>query len=76
MSQKRMDDLADLQNRLAICPSDIHTRCALASLLEERGQHEDALFHWKTVIASDPNNLKAREGVTRCRQRTARPRQS
>ena len=65
-----------LQKLLAVCPMDILTQCELASMLEELGQHEDALFNWKAVLACDPNNLKAREGMARCRQRTGRPLQS
>jgi thioredoxin-like negative regulator of GroEL len=71
-----MDTLIELQKRLAVCPADIQTRHALASLLEELGQHEEALGHWNAVLNTDPNNLKAREGVARCRQRSGRPLQS
>ncbi len=52
------------------CPTDIVARQELAALLERLGQHEEALFNWKGVLAYDSNNLKAREGVARCRQRT------
>lgn len=48
----------------------IVARQELAALLERLGQHEEALFNWKGVLAYDSNNLKAREGVARCRQRT------
>jgi hypothetical protein len=68
--------LSDLQNLVSICPSDILARCDLASMLERLDQHEEALFNWKAVLEYDPNNLKAREGVTRCRIRTGRPLQS
>jgi thioredoxin-like negative regulator of GroEL len=65
-----IDRLTELQKLLAVCPADILARCDLASVLEELGQHEEALFNWKTVVTSDPNNLKAWEGMTRCRKRT------
>ena len=71
-----IDRLTELQKLLAVCPTDILARCELALLLEELGQHEEALFNWKAVVASDANNLKAREGMTRCRKRTGRPSQS
>jgi tetratricopeptide (TPR) repeat protein len=70
------DRLTELQNLLAVCPRDVLARCDLASLLEELGQHEEALFNWKAVVASDPNNLKAWEGMTRCRKRTGQTPQS
>ncbi|OGW50615.1 MAG: hypothetical protein A2V62_04530 [Nitrospirae bacterium RBG_19FT_COMBO_58_9] len=58
-----------LQARLTDCPTDTLTRCALASLLEELGQPEDALCHWNGVLLYDPNSLKAQAGVARCRER-------
>jgi cytochrome c-type biogenesis protein CcmH/NrfG len=76
MSPEWIETLLELQKRLAVCPTDVVTRHALASLLEELGQHEDALSHWNAVLSTDPNNLKAREGVARCRQRAGRPLQS
>ena len=71
-----IDRLTELQKLLAVCPRDVLARCDLAALLEELGRHEEALFHWKAVVASDANNLKAWEGMTRCRKRTGRPPQS
>ena len=65
-----------LQDVLAVCPSDILAGSELATLLEQLGQPEKALCHWNAVLACDPNSLKAREGVARCRQRTGRPLQS
>ena len=56
-----------VEKLLTICPRDILIRCDLASVLEELGQHEEALFNWKAVLADDSNNLKAREGMARCR---------
>lgn len=70
------DRLTSLQRILADCPADLLSRCDLALLLEELGQHEEALVNWKTVLAADPNNLKAREGMGRCRTRIGRPLQS
>ncbi|MCP9473383.1 MAG: hypothetical protein NNA30_11675 [Nitrospira sp.] len=71
-----IDSVSQLQDRLALCPTDILTRCELAIMLEELAQHEEALFNWKAVLACDPNNLMAREGVARCRKRIGRPLQS
>lgn len=68
--------IGQLQDTLAVCPTDISTRCELAMLLEKLGQPEEALFNWNTVLTCDPNSLKAREGVARCRQRTGPPLES
>jgi len=65
-----------LQDALAVCPTDILARSELATFLEQSGQLDDALFNWKAILACDPNSLKAREGVARCRQRIGRPVQS
>ncbi|MBI3356815.1 MAG: hypothetical protein HY038_08610 [Nitrospirae bacterium] len=65
-----------LQETLAFCPTDSLARSELATLLEQLDQPEEALVNWNAVLASNPNNLKAREGVARCRQRTGRPHQS
>lgn len=65
-----------LQTRLTDCPTDTLTRCALASLLEELGQLEEALCNWNVVLVCGPNSLKAREGMARCRQRIGQPLQS
>ena len=65
-----------LQEALTAYPTDILSRCQLATILETLGQHEEALFNWNAVLARDANSLKAREGVVRCRQRTGRPLQS
>lgn len=71
-----LERVARLHDLLAACPTDILTRCELATLLEGLEQHEEAVFNWKAVLVCDPNNLKAREGIARCRQRTGRPLQS
>ena len=68
--------LAELQKLLTVCPADLLARCDLALLLERLDQYEEAHFNWKAVLDSDPNNLKAREGMARCRNRTGRPLQS
>ena len=62
-----------LRDALAGCPTDILARSELAMLLEQLGQPEEALCNWNVVLACDPNSLKAREGVARCRQRTGQP---
>jgi len=76
MQNKRTERLAQLQKFLKVCPGDVLARCDLAFLLEELDLFDEALFNWKTVLDFDPNNLKAREGVSRCRNRTAPPLQS
>jgi hypothetical protein len=48
----------------------------LAVLLEEMDLPDEALLNWKAVLDFDPNHLKAREGVNRCRSRSRRPFQS
>ena len=58
--------LCRLREALALCPSDIVTRCDLATLLEESNHTEEAWLNWKAVLDCDPNHLKAREGVARC----------
>lgn len=68
--------LTQLQQLLADCPTDVLSRSELAGLLEELGQYEEAFPHWTAVLAADPNNLKAREGLNRCRTRAGRSLQS
>jgi hypothetical protein len=65
-----------LQDALLVCPTDILARSELAILLEQLGQPEEALFHWNAILICEPNSLRAREGVARCRQRTGQPPQS
>lgn len=72
MQNERTKRLAELQKLLEVCPSDVLARCDLAVLFEELDLPGEALFNWKTVLDFDPNNLKAREGVNRCRIRTTR----
>ena len=66
-----IERLAELKSLLAVCPSDIRVRCELALLLEQLNQHEEALLNWKAVLEYDSNNLMAREGVTRSRNRSS-----
>ena len=75
-SEERISRIGRLQNALAVCPADILASSELATLLEQLGQPEEALCHWNAVLACDPNSLKAREGVARCRPRSGRPLQS
>lgn len=75
-SEEWIARLTRLQETLTLCPTDILAREELAAMLETLEQHEEALFNWKAVLACDPNSLKAREGVARCRQRTRRSLQS
>lgn len=70
--QKRKARIRQLKKSLAACPVDILVRYELATLLEEIGQPDEALFNWRAVLARDPNSLKAREGVARCRQHIGR----
>ncbi len=74
--KSRVDRAARLEKLLTICPRDILVRCDLASVLEDLERYEEALFNWKAVLADDSNNLKAREGMARCRLRIRRPLQS
>lgn len=57
----------ELQEILAVCPTDILAGSELATLLEQLGRLQEALYHWDAVLACDPNSLNAREGVARCR---------
>ncbi len=73
MQNEASERLAALERLLAVCPADVLARSELATVLEQLDMHDEALFHWKTVLEFDPNSLKAREGVIRCRNRTGRP---
>lgn len=68
--------LQQLSDALVLCPTDLAARCELAALLEQLGQHEEALVNWNRILTSDPNNLPAREGSARCRQWMGRSLQS
>lgn len=58
----------DLALALEICPADLVARGKLAALLEELHEWDGAFFHWRRILAYDPNNLEAWEGMARCRQ--------
>jgi tetratricopeptide (TPR) repeat protein len=73
MQNEWVERLRNLQRLLDVCPADVFARCDLALLLEEVDLYDEALSHWKAVLNFDPNNLKAREGITRCRSRPGRP---
>lgn len=75
-SEEWIAQIGRLQDALTVCPTDVLARCELATLLERLEQSEEALSHWQAVLVCDPNSLKAREGVARCRQQTGRPLQS
>lgn len=70
--EERKARIRQLQEALATCPTDNLVRYELAALQEEIGQPGEALFNWRAVLAGDPNSLKAREGVVRCRQHIGR----
>jgi hypothetical protein len=70
-NKERIARIGQLQDVLAVCPTDILAGSELATLLEQLGQPEKALCHWNAVLACDPNSLTAREGVARCRQKTS-----
>ena len=59
--------LRRLRDAATLCPADLAVRCELAECLEAEGAAADALLQWQQVLAYDPNNLKAWEGVARCR---------
>jgi cytochrome c-type biogenesis protein CcmH/NrfG len=63
--------VGELQDVLAVCPTDILAGSELATLFEQLGQLKEALCHWNAVLACDPNSLNAREGVARCRMSQA-----
>ena len=74
MQNKRTERLAELQKLLNVCPGDVLARGDLALLLEELDLPDEASCHWNRILEFDPNNLKAREGVNRCRKnRAGRP---
>jgi len=66
-NEERIARIGELQEVLAVCPTDILAGSELATLLEQLGLLEEALCHWNAVLACDPNSLNAREGVARCR---------
>ena len=76
LTESWIERAARLEKLLTLCPRDILARCDLASVLEELGEYKKALFNWNAVLADDSNNLKAREGIARCRLRIGPPLQS
>ncbi len=70
-TEERQSQLQRLQETVTVCPTDLGTRCELATLLEKLGQPVEALCHWKAVLACNPNHLEAWEGVARCREKLA-----
>lgn len=71
-AEERRARILYLQEALAACPVDIRARYELAALLEDIGRPDEALFNWRTILASHPNSLMAREGVVRCREQIGR----
>lgn len=69
--QERTARLEQLNRALAVCPGDVVSRVELAVLLEDSGKVEGALDHWRLVLKYDLNNLKAWEGLARCRHYAA-----
>ena len=61
-----------LRERIRVCPRDLSTQSELASILERVGSHDVALAMWRRVLRQDSNNLKAWEGIKRCRLRLAK----
>lgn len=57
-----------LHRALEVCPADLTSRGTLATLLEELQEWDGALFNWRRILAYDPNNLEAWEGMARCRK--------
>lgn len=59
--------LRRLHEAATLCPTDLAVRCELAECLEAEGAAGDARLQWQQVLAQDPNNLQAWEGIARCR---------
>ena len=57
-----------LHRALELCPADLTARSKLAVLLEGLEEWDGALFNWRRILAYDPNNLQAWEGMARCRK--------
>jgi hypothetical protein len=62
--------ITQLQETLAVCPTNISARSELATLLEQLDKPEEALLNWNAILAVMPNNLNVREGVARCQRLT------
>ena len=63
-----VEQVGALHVALEICPADLTARKKLAALLEELWEWDGALFNWRRILAYDPNNLEAWEGIARCRR--------
>ena len=62
-----IEQVSTLQRALEVCPADLAARSILATLLQELQEWDGALFHWRRILACDPNHLQAWEGLARCR---------
>jgi len=51
-------------------------RSELATLLEQLDKSAEALLNLSVILALNPNSLKVREGVDRCRRQTGSPLQA
>ena len=69
--QERATRLEQLKRAVAVCPGDVISRVELAVLLEDSGEMDGAMDHWRLVLKYDLNNLKAWEGLARCRHAAA-----
>lgn len=69
--QERATRLEQLNRAVAVCPGDVVSRIELAVLLEDSGEVDRALDHWRLVLKYDLNHLKAWEGLARCRHAAA-----
>lgn len=63
-----IEQVRTLHRTLELCPADFTARKTLATLLEELQEWDGALFNWRRILAYDPNNLEAWEGMARCRK--------
>lgn len=67
-ADESMEQVRALHRALEVCPADLMARGKLATLLEELHEWDGALFHWRRILAYDPNHLDAWEGLARCRK--------
>jgi len=63
-----IEQVRALHRALEGCPADLIVRAKVATLLEELHEWDGALFHWRRILAYDPNHLDAWEGLARCRK--------
>ena len=57
------NDLAALEARAKTNPSDIPTQLALADAYVQAGRAKDASVSYQSVLAKDPNNVAALDGL-------------